>query len=294
MAYDLKFNSSLAATSLQFMIYNPSLQLTGNILLVDDRPENLRLLSDLLITLGYSVRSATSGRMAIKTAKEKLPDLVLLDIRMPDMDGYQVCQLFKEDEDLRDIPVIFISALDDVFDKVKAFWSGGVDYIMKPFQSEEVVVRLENQLTIQRQKKLLQDEIARRKETEEMLYQSRALVTSVLNSVSDGIAAVQALRDPTTGDIIDFRCLVLNPVISRIFDRSREDLIGKVVLRRFLDKFDHALFERLVDVVEKGIAINEEIYYESEPKGWYQVIALKLGDGFTVTIREITHKKQSG
>jgi len=294
MAYDLKFNSSLAATSLQFMIYNPSLQLTGNILLVDDRPENLRLLSDLLITLGYSVRSATSGRMAIKTAKEKLPDLVLLDIRMPDMDGYQVCQLFKEDEDLRDIPVIFISALDDVFDKVKAFWSGGVDYIMKPFQSEEVVVRLENQLTIQRQKKLLQDEIARRKETEEMLYQSRALVTSVLNSVSDGIAAVQALRDPTTGDIIDFRCLVLNPVISRIFDRSREDLIGKVVLRRFLDKFDHALFERLVNVVEKGIAINEEIYYESEPKGWYQVIALKLGDGFTVTIREITHKKQSG
>ncbi len=274
------------------MIYNPSLQLTGNILLVDDRPENLQLLSDLLTTLGYSVRSVTSGRMALKTAKVKHPDLILLDIKMPEMDGYQVCEAFKNDEDLRDIPVIFISSLDDVFDKVKAFWSGGVDYICKPFQSEEVLVRLENQLTIQRQKKLLQDEIARHKETEEMLYQSRALISSVLNGVSDGIAAMQAVRDPVTGDILDFRCLVLNPMISRIFDRSREDLIGKLVLRRFLEKFDHQLFGRFVNVVESGVTLEEELYYAAEPTGWYQLVVVKLGDGFTVTIRDITAKKQ--
>ncbi len=276
------------------MIYNPSLQLTGNILLIDDRPENLQLLGDLLMGLGYSVRSVTNGRMAITTAKVKLPDLILLDIKMPDMDGYEVCQLFKEDEDLCDIPVIFISALDDVFDKVKAFWAGGVDYIIKPFQSEEVVVRLENQLTIQRQKKMLQDAIARHKETEEMLYQSRALLSSVLNSVSDGIAAVQAVRDVMTGDIIDFRCLVLNPMISRVFDRNREDLIGKLVLRRFLDKFDRQLFERLVSVVETGVSVNEEIYYESEPLvGWYHLTVVKLGDGFTATIRDITATKKT-
>ena len=274
------------------MIYNPSLQLTGNILLVDDRPENLQLLSDLLTTLGYSVRSVTSGRMALKTAKVKHPDLILLDIKMPEMDGYQVCEAFKNDEDLRDIPVIFISSLDDVFDKVKAFWSGGVDYICKPFQSEEVLVRLENQLTIQRQKKLLQDEIARHKETEEMLYQSRALISSVLNGVSDGIAAMQAVRDPVTGDILDFRCLVLNPMISRIFDRSREDLIGKLVLRRFLEKFDHQLFGRFVNVVESGVTLEEELYYAAEPTGWYQLVVVELGDGFTVTIRDITAKKQ--
>jgi DNA-binding response OmpR family regulator len=274
------------------MIYNHSLQLTGNILLVDDLPENLQLLSDLLMTLGYSVRSVTNGRMAITTAKVKLPDLILLDVKMPDMDGYQVCQLFKEDEHLRDIPIIFISASDDVFDKVKAFWSGGVDYIIKPFQSEEVVVRLENQLTIQRQKKMLQDAIARHKETEEMLYQSRALISSVLNSVCDGIAAVHAVRDTITGNIIDFRCLVLNPMISRFFDRNREDLIGKLVLRRFLDKFDLQLFERLVSVVETGITLNEEIYYESETiAGWYQVSVVKLGDGFTATIRDVTVAK---
>jgi CheY-like chemotaxis protein len=93
------------------MNYNHSLEITGNILLVDDLPENLQLLSDLLVTLGYSVRSVTSGRMALKTAKVKRPDLILLDIKMPEMDGYQVCQALKDDLDLRDIPVIFISSL---------------------------------------------------------------------------------------------------------------------------------------------------------------------------------------
>ena len=267
--------------------------MTGNILLVDDLPENLRLLSDLLLTLGYTVRSVTSGRMALKTAKVKRPDVILLDIKMPDMDGYQVCQAFKADEDLRDIPVIFISALDDVFDKVKAFWSGGVDYIVKPFQKEEVVVRLENQLTIQRQKRSLEDEISRRKETEEMLYQSRGLLTSVLNSVSDGIAAVQSVRDPNTGDIVDFRCLVVNPVIARFFERTREDLIGKLVVRKFVDRFDPQLFKKLIDVVETGKSLEEEVYYTLEPIGWYQVIVVKLGDGFTVTLRDITCKKKS-
>lgn len=267
--------------------------MTGNILLVDDLPENLRLLSDLLLTLGYTVRSVTSGRMAIKTAKVKRPDVILLDIKMPDMDGYQVCQAFKADEDLRDIPVIFISALDDVFDKVKAFWSGGVDYIVKPFQKEEVVVRLENQLTIQRQKRSLEDEISRRKETEEMLYQSRGLLTSVLNSVSDGIAAVQSVRDPNTGDIVDFRCLVVNPVIARFFERTREDLIGKLVVRKFVERFNLQLFKKLVDVVETGKSLEEEVYYALEPIGWYQVIVVKLGDGFTITLRDITCKKES-
>jgi CheY-like chemotaxis protein len=226
--------------------------------------------------------------MALKTAKVKRPDVILLDIKMPDMDGYQVCQALKADQELQDIPVIFISALDDVFDKVKAFWSGGVDYISKPFHSEEVVVRLENQLTIQRQKRHLQDEIARRKETEEMLYQSRALVTSVLNSVLDGIAALQAVRDPITGEIEDFRCLVVNPIIAKIFCRNREDLIGRLVLRKFLDKYNPQLFADFIKVVETGEPMDQYVFYPNEPAdGNYQVIATKLGDGFTVTVRSV-------
>jgi len=166
----------------------------------------------------------------------------------------------------------------------------GVDYIAKPFQSEEVVVRLENQLTIQRQKQALQDEISRRKETEEMLYQSRALLTSVLNSVLDGIAAVQAVRDPTTGDIVDFRCLVVNPVIAKLFDRSREDLIGKLVLRKFLERVKPELFQKLVDVVETGHTLDETVNYPAKSEHIYQIIAVKLGDGFTVTLRDNSNK----
>jgi two-component system, cell cycle response regulator len=265
----------------------------GNILLVDDIPENLQLLSDLLVKLGYTVRSVTSGRMALKTVKVKRPDVILLDIKMPEMDGYQVCQALKADENLRNIPVIFISALDDVFDKVTAFKSGGIDYITKPFQIEEVVARLENQLTIQRQQRLLEQEVANRRETEEVLYQSRALLSSVLNSSLDGIAALQAVRDPATGDIEDFRCLVVNPVIARAFDRSREEMIGKLVLRKFVHRLDPELFDRFVDVVEMGEPLEQDFYYPSGNSSWFHFVAVKLGDGFAITIRDITARKQT-
>lgn len=265
----------------------------GNILLVDDIPENLQLLSDLLVKLGYTVRSVTSGRMALKTVKVKRPDVILLDIKMPEMDGYQVCQAFKADENLRNIPVIFISALDDVFDKVTAFKSGGIDYITKPFQIEEVVARLENQLTIQRQQRLLEQEVANRRETEEVLYQSRALLSSVLNSSLDGIAALQAVRDPATGDIEDFRCLVVNPVIARAFDRSREEMIGKLVLKKFVHRLDPELFDRFVDVVEMGEPLEQDFYYPSGNSYWFHFVAVKLGDGFAITIRDITARKQT-
>jgi serine phosphatase RsbU (regulator of sigma subunit) len=156
----------------------------GNILLVDDIPDNLQLLSSLLLKLGYTVRSVTSGRMAIKTVKVKRPDVILLDIKMPDMDGYQVCKAIKEDEQLRKIPIIFISALNDVFDKVNAFNLGGIDYITKPFEIEEVVARLENQLTQQRQQRFLEAEVTKRKEAEEILYHSQSLLAQANREIS--------------------------------------------------------------------------------------------------------------
>ncbi|MGL5131083.1 MAG: response regulator, partial [Planktothrix sp.] len=244
----------------------------GNILLVDDLPENLQLLSDLLIKLGYTVRSVTSGRMALKTVKVKQPDVIFLDIKMPEMDGYQVCQALKADENLSHIPIIFISALNDVFDKVKAFESGGIDYITKPFQVEEVVARLESQLTIQRQKRLLEQEIIKRRDAEEVLYQSRALLSSILNSSLDGIAALEALREPQTGEIKDFRCLVVNPILARVFDRTREDMMGKVILRRLLNRIQPELFYRFVKVVETGESLEQDIYYPVGDSYWYHFV----------------------
>jgi light-regulated signal transduction histidine kinase (bacteriophytochrome) len=128
----------------------------SKILIIDDTPDNLRLLSTTLSEEGYDVRCAINGKLALMAIKNELPDLILLDIKMPDMDGYTVCHQLKLQPETTEIPVIFLSALDDVFDKVKAFNTGGIDYITKPFQVEEVLVRVKNQLTIFRLKQQLQ------------------------------------------------------------------------------------------------------------------------------------------
>jgi signal transduction histidine kinase len=144
----------------------------GNILIVDDTPDNLRLLSSTLSDRGYKVRCALDGAMALMGAQAAPPDLIMLDIKMPQMDGYEVCQRLKADERTQEIPVIFISALDEVLDKVKAFTSGGVDYIQKPFQVEEVLARIENQLTIRRLQVQLQNQNHQLQQTQTDLLQA--------------------------------------------------------------------------------------------------------------------------
>lgn len=124
------------------------------ILIVDDTPENLHLLSEILVSRNYSVRMAPSGKLALLNMEQHQPDLVLADIKMPDMDGFELCVNIKSHPKLKDIPIIFLSALDQTDDKVKAFSSGGVDYITKPFSIEEVLSRVSVHLkisTLQRQ-----------------------------------------------------------------------------------------------------------------------------------------------
>src|SRR5919202_5200234 len=133
----------------------------GDILVVDDVPENLQLLSTILTQHGYEVRRVINGKLALRVAHSDPPELILLDIMMPELNGYEVCQQLKASETTREIPVIFLSALDDVLDKVKAFSVGGVDYITKPVQAQEVIARVENQLTIVRQQKQLREQTAR-------------------------------------------------------------------------------------------------------------------------------------
>ena len=129
----------------------------GNLLIVDDTPDNLRLLSAMLVEQGYEVRKAINGKMALIAVQADPPELILLDIMMPGMNGYQVCEKLKASKKTAEIPVIFLSALDDANDKVKAFAVGGVDYITKPFQFSEVLARVENHLTIIRLQKQLQE-----------------------------------------------------------------------------------------------------------------------------------------
>ncbi|ABA19750.1 Response Regulator Receiver Signal Transduction Histidine Kinase [Trichormus variabilis ATCC 29413] len=165
----------------------------GNILVVDDTPDNLRLLSAMLTAQGFEVRKALNGKMALTACQMLLPDVILLDVNMPEMDGYQVCQQLKDDEHTSDIPVIFISALDDVLDKVKAFDVGGVDYITKPFHGAEVILRIENQinlrllqLQLQERNLLLQDALNNLKASQVQQIQNEKMVA--LGQLVAGIA----------------------------------------------------------------------------------------------------------
>ena len=178
---------------------------SANILVVDDIADNLRVLSASLTDRGYRVRCAKNGKMALITAKKNPPQLILLDIKMPDMDGYQVCQRLKADELTREIPIIFLSALDDVFDKVKAFKVGGVDYITKPFQAEEVIVRVRHQLDLQTAKAELAElnihlehKIQQRtEELEEVI--DRLNLEIAEHQITQAKLSYQALHDTLTG-----------------------------------------------------------------------------------------------
>ncbi len=175
------------------MIANPKKNHQGNILVVDDTPENLHLLSGILTKKGYQVRPVPSGKLALSAAQRIPPDLVLLDIMMPEMDGYEVCQQLKAEEATKDIPVIFISAINDVMDKVKAFAVGGVDFITKPFQLEEVLARIETHLKICSLQNSLQERnedlataIQQLQATQEHLIQSEKM--AALGQLIAGIA----------------------------------------------------------------------------------------------------------
>lgn len=156
------------------------------ILIVDDTPANLQLLSGMLKERGYRARAVPSGKLALQAAAAEPPDLILLDITMPDMDGYEVCTRLKADPKLAHIPVIFLSALTETLDKVKAFSAGGVDYVAKPFQFEEVEARVEAHLRLERQRR----ELEQAYRTQRELEQAR-----------DGLVhmIVHDLRSPLTG-----------------------------------------------------------------------------------------------
>lgn len=144
----------------------PSNEFAAEILIVDDSPDDLQLLDEFLRTQGHKTRLAVSGQVALEVARSNPPDLLLLDANMPDMSGYEVCERLQAEQRLREIPVLFLSALVGVSDKLRAFRAGAVDYITKPFELEEVAARVRTQLELRRQKRALEDNLLRLKELE--------------------------------------------------------------------------------------------------------------------------------
>jgi diguanylate cyclase (GGDEF)-like protein len=166
---------------------------------VDDIADNLQILANTLSKQGYQVRCARNGSTALRGASTILPDLILLDIKMPDIDGYQVCQQLKANKQTCDIPVIFLSALDDVLDKVKAFEVGGVDYISKPIQVKEVLVRVKNQIALQ----LAKAEITElNQDLERRVYQRTIKLKTVVQKLRQEINERQRVQQQLIHDAL--------------------------------------------------------------------------------------------
>jgi DNA-binding response OmpR family regulator len=223
----------------------------ANILIVDDDAANLKLLEDMLRQQGYEVYSFPRGRLALAAAEQKPPDLILLDINMPEMNGYELCERLKSTAALSDVPVIFLSALSEIEDKVKAFQYGAVDYLSKPFRFEEVNARVQTHLKLhelQRALKLqnerLEEAVATR--TQELAEASRRL-TILDRSKSDFLKLIShEFRTPLNG-ILGVGELILdampateeNNELQEMFKRSR---------RRILSILEDALLLTQIDV----------------------------------------------
>ena len=259
---------------------------SSTILVVDDQPTNLKILFSFLQDSGFKVLVAQTGESAIKKLEKVLPDLILLDVMLPKIDGFETCRRLKAAKATQDIPVIFMTALSESLDKIKGLKVGAVDYITKPFQQEEVLARIQNQLKIRRLSQQLEAQ-------NKQLQQSQSLLESVLHTSQDGVVVFEAIRD-IRGQIVDFKWILVNPVAAIKAGRKAKDLLGKRMLVEFPGKHDSGLFDRYVTVVETGTPQEREFYYDDDGiKGWFFMVAVKLGDGCAVTFRDITKSKQA-
>ena len=265
----------------------------ASILVVDDIANNLRVLSALLKENGYQVRCAKNGSMALITAKKNPPQLIMLDIKMPDMDGYEVCRKLKADESTRDIPIIFLSALDGVLDKVKAFEVGAVDYINKPFQAQEVLVRIRHQLALQAAKV----EIAELNEgLEQKVRERTAQLEKVIDSLNSEITqhqqtqdrlSYQTLHDALTG--LPNRILFMEHLTKSIqrYQRNQDYLFAVLFidLDRFKivnDSWGHAVGDTLLVAVAK---IFQECCRD------FDIVARLSGDEFAILLEDLIDRQ---
>ena len=257
------------------------------VLVVDDEPSNLRFLSKLLTAQGYQVYRAICGQLALNVAIAHCPDLILLDIRMPEMNGYEVCRRLKATAETEQIPVIFLSVLDEMNDKLQAFRVGGADYITKPFQVEEVLARIDKQVGLQK----LQQQL---KEQNYQLQQSQSLLASILNSSLDGVVAYSAVRN-SEGNIVDFQWLLINPAAEKFYGLLLNEIVGKNLLAELSQFRNNGLFDLYVSVVETGETVDREFSYEDKRDTivWLHIVAVKLNDGLAVTFRNITDRKRA-
>lgn len=217
----------------------------AKIMVVDDTPENLKLLSSLLKQNGYKVFALPRGDLALEAALRNPPDLVLLDINMPGLNGYETCRLMKKDPVLKSIPIIFISALNQTIDKVEAFRSGGVDYITKPFYFEEIQVRVETHLKLRAMQRVLEESnVILEKRVQD---QVRQITESQMETIF-ALAKLAELRDLETGRHLERVRLFSRELAMQLKEQDKDQT-------RIDDRFIEALYHAspLHDIGKVGI-----------------------------------------
>ena len=210
----------------------------ASVLIVDDTVENLRLLVDILGDHGYEARPVTNGSDALRAAEEDPPDLVLLDVMMPEMNGFQVCRALKTHATLRDIPVIFLTALTDVQDKVAGFAAGGVDFITKPFHADEVLARVASQIALKRARQDLAESLERLRALERLrddlvhmiIHDMRGLLTVVVVNLDLAMPGLSGSAASDVGDAMNAARAVVR-MANTVLDVSRLEE-GKMPVKR--------------------------------------------------------------
>ena len=205
----------------------PEVPSPAGVLVVDDTIENLRLLSNMLSEQGYDVRAVTSGPQALQAVEREPPDLILLDINMPEMDGYEVCRRLKARDRSKDVPVIFLTALADTSDKVRAFEAGGVDYVTKPFQLDEVLARVKTHVALRRARVALAGSYGRLRALEQLRDDLVHMV-------------VHDMRSPLLALLVNLRVLTRGSALS---DDGRETLTDAIRSAEVLSRMANDLLD---------------------------------------------------
>ncbi len=285
------------------------------VMIVDDESENLRVLATLLSQEGYTVRSFSNGKAALKSVQTDPPGLILLDIRMPDMNGFEICAQLKASASTKDIPVLFLSAIDAPGDKVRAFDLGGNDYIAKPFQSEEVLARINTHLTVSRYRRELEDmnrklevlvaertedliaankslrkEIEARRSAQAALEESEERYRSIVTTASEGIISV----DPQM--IVTYS----NEVIARMVGCDSADIIGRSGLD-FIPAEDHDMIRSRFKKRMQGFGDSYEsrLLRRDGRVRWVQISSAPIMDadqrfeGAVLLFTDITDRKKA-
>jgi formate hydrogenlyase transcriptional activator len=267
----------------------------GSLLVVDDDLTVRQTMEAFLTREGYKVRCAPKGEMALMFANEDPPELVLLDIRMPDMDGFQVCRRLKEGQKTSDIPVIFISALDEVVDKVKGFAAGGVDYVTKPFQSEELLARVETHLSLKRLQILVEAQNAR---LEQEIIKSRRAEEQISHTAEEWRTTFDSITDLVSIHDRDFRIVRANQAFAAAFGMEIRAVLGKKcseIIHGTEEPWPQCPHRQ---VMESGKPVTEE-FFEPRRGKYLQVSASPIWNaqnevtGSVHIVKDVTERKRA-